>query len=268
MFSCFKKKLLAAAKRISNFLKISKKFLYITLDIVATSFIGIGGAWLTSKGIDYYSIYLEFTLSGLKDFILSPIVLIVFGLVLYSFSKIIDVQYTDEISEKNIALEARNITLEGINKNLEKQMRGITEDNSILKKKVEIYISELVKTWLSSSLHNLGINKSHIRATVYYHKDGAFHYVGRFSSNSIIAEVRTNKVILNGGVLSKAWELSTYMDLHDCPIYETSRDDYVKYQSEKYGFTEEKVNNLTMKPCQYYARTITYGVVAIGVILF
>lgn len=262
MFSWVKTKLLAFAGKISNFLNISKKVLYLTLDVIATFLISIGGAWLTSKGIDYYSIYFEFSFKAFKDLIISPSFLIMLGLILYSISKLIGLEYTNKILGKYKKIK-------GENENLEKQMRSITEDNTMLKKKLEMSYSELVKAWLSTSLQTLGIKKPHIRATVYYYKNDVFYYVGRYSNNSIIANVSTNKVILNGGVLSKAWELTSYMDLHDCPIYDVnSHDEYIKYQTEKYGFSEEKVNKLTMKPCQYYAKTITYRYNAIGVIVF
>jgi hypothetical protein len=262
MFSWVKSNLLAFAGKISKILNISKKVLYLTLDVIATLLIGVGGAWLTSKGVDYYSIYFELSFKAFKDFLISPAFLIILGWVLYSISKLIGLEYT-----KNTLQKYKNI--KDKNENLEKQMRSITEDNTMLKKKLEMSYSELVKAWLSTSLQTLGIKKPHIRATVYYYKNDVFYYVGRYSNNSIIANVSTNKVILNGGVLSKAWELTSYMDLHDCPTYDgDSHDEYIKYQTEKYGFSEEKVNKLTMKPCQYYARTITYRYNAIGVIVF
>lgn len=262
MLSWVKNKLSALIIQISNIFNVSKKYLYITLDVIATGLIGIGAAWLTSKGIDHYTIYFQFSVSAFKDFFSSPVFFIFLGLWLYATSKAIGLDYTNEILEKNKRIEDRNEILET-------KMRSVTEDNSIIKKKLEISYSELVKAWLSTSLQSLGIKKSHIRATVYYYKDNYFYYVGRYSSNSIIANVSTNKVLLNGGVLSKAWELTSYNDLHDCPIYDIdSHDNYIKYQKEIYGFSEEKVNKLTMKPCQYYARTITYKYNAIGVIVF
>ncbi|MBU3848192.1 MAG: hypothetical protein H9855_14725 [Candidatus Acinetobacter avistercoris] len=262
MFSWVKNKLLALVGKISNILNLSKKVIYLTLDVIATFLIGIGAAWLTSKGIDYYSIYFELSFGALKDFLISPAFLIILGGILYAISKIIGLEYTKKTLEDYNKIKIKN-------ENLEKQMRSITEDNSILKKKLEISYSELVKAWLSTSLQSLGIKKPHIRATVYYYKNNVFYYVGRYSNNSIIANVSTNKVVLNGGVLSKAWELTSYMDLHDCPVYdEDSHDEYIKYQIDTYDFSEEKVNKLTMKPCQYYAKTITYRYNAIGVIVF
>lgn len=253
---------LGIRKKIADFLNSSRKAFYLALDVIATSFIGIGAAWLTSKGIDQYSIYFDFSLKALNTFLRSPILLIIFGVILYAFAK-------RSNWKDNSSLLKNNIKLTKERSDLEQQMRGATEDNSILKKKLEFSYRELVKTWLSTSMQKLNIREHHTRATVYYFHNNAFHYVGRYSSNSLIANVSTNKVVLNGGVLSKAWQRTTYMDLDFCPIYDpNSPQEYIEYQKNTYGFSEEKVKNLTMKPCQYYAKTIVNRFDAIGVIVF
>lgn len=265
----FTGKSIGIAEKISNFLNISKKAFYLTVDVIATFFIGIGGAWLTSKGIDQYSMYFDPSLKSVKIFFLSPIFLIGLGIILYMFAKVFNWIDNNNLLTNNINLIREKEELKKEKTDLEQQMRGATEDNSILKKKLEFSYRELVKTWLSTSMQKLGIEKHHTRATVYYFNNNAFYYVGRYSSNSLIANVTTNKVILNGGVLSNAWERKTYMDLDHCPIYDHGDPyEYIEYQSRTYGFSEEKVKNLTMKPCQYYAKTIVNRCDAIGVIVF
>lgn len=265
----FTGKSLGIAEKISKFLNISKKAFYLAIDVIATFFIGIGGAWLTSKGIDQYSIYFDPSLKSVKIFFLSPIFLIGLGVILYMLAKAFNWIDNNNLLTNNINLIAENKKLEKDKFDLEQQMRGATEDNSILKKKLEFGYRELVKTWLSTSMQKLNIREHHTRATVYYFHDNAFYYVGRYSSNSLIANVSTNKVILNGGVLSRAWERTTYMDLDACPVYDPNAPhEYIEYQNKTYGFSEEKVKNLTMKPCQYYAKTIVNRFDAIGIIVF
>ena len=79
MYFGFTGKSLGIIDNVVAFLKISRKALYLILDVIGTAFIGIGAAWLTSKGVDQYSIYWDFSLIGIKAFVLSPVFLILIG---------------------------------------------------------------------------------------------------------------------------------------------------------------------------------------------
>lgn len=261
MYWGFTGKSLGIIDKIVTFLKALRKAFYLILDFIGAALVGIGAAWLTSKGIDQYLCYWDPTYLGIKAFLKSPIFFIVLGLILYATAKYFELHDKETLLKNNNKLNTQN-------KTLEQQMRGITEDKEILGKKLELAYRELVVTWLSTSMQSLGILTPNMRATVYYFKDGAFHYVGRHSKNPMIAKVSTNKVILNGGVLSQAWSNGTFEDLNDCPIYNLGESEYLQYQNEKYGFDEDKVRQLTMKPCQYYAKTITDSFEPVGIIVF
>jgi hypothetical protein len=261
MYLGFTGKSTGITSKIINFLNVSRKATFLSIDVLGTLLMGIGGAWLTSKGIDQYDIYFESNWSACKDLVKSPVLYILIGIFLYAFAKIY--QWLDNNNLYNI-----NSSINSENKKLESQMRGVTEDKEILNKKLELAYRELVITWLSTSMQVLGILHSNIRATVYYFKDGAFHYVGRHSKNPMIAQVSTNKVVLNGGVLSQAWINGSYEDLEDCPLYTHNKEEYFLYQLQQYGFDKEKVQQLTMKPCQYYAKTIIENCEPIGIIIF
>lgn len=247
--------------RISTFLETSRKALYLILDVIGTLCLGIGAAWQTSKGTEYYAAYWDPTWAEFVIFFKSPIFLILLGIIFYCIAKYFNWKDNNNLFTNNEVLKASEASLQS-------QMRLVTEDKEIIRNKLELAYRELVITWLSTSMQTLGILTPNIRATVYYFKNGAFHYVGRHSKNPMIAKVTTNKVILNGGVLSKAWTKGDYEDLEECPIYIEDENKYFLYQSQKYGFSEEKVKQLTMKPCQYYAKTITDSFEPIGIIIF
>ncbi|MDA1253513.1 MAG: hypothetical protein O2928_03370 [Proteobacteria bacterium] len=261
MYFGFTGKSLGIIDNVVAFLKISRKALYLILDVIGTAFIGIGAAWLTSKGVDQYSIYWDFSLIGIKAFVLSPVFLILIGLILYSIAK--SFQWID-----NNQLFVENNGLKDKSNSLEQQMRGITEDKEILNKKLELAYRELVITWISTTMKKLNINDSDTRATVYYFKENQFYYVGRYSTNPQIGKANTNRVILNGGVISKAWTNGEHIDLNDCPVFEDDQEAYYAYQNYNYGFSREKVTTLGMKPCQYYAKRIDNRLEPIGIIVF
>ncbi|WP_333661328.1 hypothetical protein [Acinetobacter sp.] len=261
MYFGFTGKSLGIIDKVVAFLKISRKALYLILDVIGTAFIGIGAAWLTSKGVDQYSTYWDFSWIGMKTFILSPIFLILIGLILYAIAK--SFQWID-----NNQLFVENNNLNNKNNSLEQQMRGITEDKEILNKKLELAYRELVITWLSTTMKKLNINDSDTRATVYYCKDNQFYYVGRYSTNPQIGKANTNRVILNGGVISKAWTNREHIDLVGCPVFEQDQEAYYDYQNHNYGFSREKITTLGMKPCQYYAKRIDNRLEPIGIIVF
>lgn len=261
MYLGFTGKSTGITNKIINVLNVSRKATFFSIDVLGTLLIGIGGAWLTSKGIDQYEIYWGVSWVDFKELLKSPILYIVIGFLLYGLAK--KCQWEDNNNLYNI-----NALVTKSNKELESQMRGITEDKEELSKKLELAYRELVITWLSTSMQALGVLNANVRATVYYFQEGTFHYVGRYSKNPMIAKVSTNKVVLNGGVLSKAWVNGIYEDLNDCPLYTANELEYFLYQLEKYGFNESKVRQLTMKPCQYYAKTIIENCEPIGIIVF
>ena len=147
-----------------------RKAFYLILDFIGAALVGIGVAWLTSKGIDQYLFYWDPTYLGIKAFLKSPIFFIVLGLILYATAKYFELHDKETLLKNNNKLNTQN-------KTLEQQMRGITEDKEILSKKLELAYRELVVSWLSTSMQSLGILTPNMRVTVYYFKDGAFHYV-------------------------------------------------------------------------------------------
>lgn len=261
MYLGFTGKSTGITSKIINFLNVSRKATFFSIDVLGTLFMGVGAAWLTSKGIDQYDFYWEISWNNLKEFFKSPLLYMMIGFILYVYAKKCQWEDNNNLYKANKLVGANNSELES-------QMRGVTEDKEVLKKKLELAYRELVITWLSTSMNGLGVLNANVRATVYYFHDGAFHYVGRYSKNPMIAKVSTNKVVLNGGVLSKAWIHGVYEDLNDCPEYEYNKNEYFSYQLEKYGFDEDKVRQLTMKPCQYYAKTIIENCEPIGIIIF
>lgn len=261
MYLGFTGKRTGLLSKITTILDGFGKGFYLALDVVATAILGISAAWTTSKGLEQYEIYFEFSLSGLFEFFKTPITYVFFSLIIYIISK--GYQWSD-----NQNLLKENKVLEIENNQLKNKFKSTSEDVNELKTKIQSLYKELIKTWLRSSLKPLGLFEPCTRVTLYYFKKNYFYYVGRYAIDPENSKENTLRFELNGGVISQAWRKQTHKEL-GCPEYKA--DDpfsYIDYVKNTYGFTEEKINSLGMKSCRYYARRIDDTSEPIGVIVF
>ncbi|WP_028771953.1 hypothetical protein [Shewanella waksmanii] len=123
---------------------------------------------------------------------------------------------------------------------------------------------ELVQTWLKGMSKFLGLD-SNSRVTIYYEHAEEFYLLERYSKNPTYSKVHRQKFPLNQGVISRAWEHEHHVE-SNCP--HSTKDDYVSYLSDAYGYEQEKIHSLTMKSCRYYAKAIIDADIHIGVIVF
>jgi hypothetical protein len=248
------------AKVIAILEGFSKGF-YLALDVVATALLGISAAWTTSKGLEQYEIYFEFTFAALIEVFKTPITYVFISLMIYILSK--GYQWLD-----NQKLLNDNKELGISNYEQENRLRTASEDIDEFRAKIQFLYKELIRTWLRSSLKALNLFEPCCRVTLYYFKKNYFYYVGRYSVNPENSKENTLRFELNGGVISQAWRKQIHKDVI-CPEYdENNPEPYFSYVGETYSFTREKVESLGMKSCQYYARRIDDTSEPIGVIVF
>lgn len=237
------------------------KGFYLALDVIATAILGIAAAWTTSKGLEQYEIYFEFSFLALLEIFKTPITYVFISLVIYIISK--GYQWLD-----NQKLLNDNKELISSNYELENRLRNASEDIDEFKSKIKSLYKELIRTWLRSSLKALNLFEPCCRVTLYYFKKNNFYYVGRYSVNPENSKENTLKFELNGGVISQAWRKQIHKDVI-CPEFDESNSEpYISYVTSTYDFTREKVQSLGMKSCQYYARRIDDTSEPIGVIVF
>lgn len=237
------------------------KGFYLALDVIATAILGIAAAWTTSKGLEQYEIYFEFSFLALVEIFKTPITYVFISLIIYIISK--GYQWLD-----NQKLLSNNKILRASNYELETRLKNASEDISEFRSKIKSLYKELIRTWLKSSLKALNLCEPSCRVTLYYFKKKYFFYVGRYSVDPENSRENTLRFELNGGVISQAWRKQIHKDVV-CPEYnEIDPEPYFSHVMQTYDFSEKKVKSLGMKSCQYYARRIDDTSEAIGVIVF
>jgi hypothetical protein len=163
-------------------------------------------------------------------------------------------------NQKMISLTIENEELG----NTKSALNSTQEELQESKSKVIGLHGELVQTWLKGMSKFLNLD-SKTRITIYYEHDEEFYLLERYSKNPTYAKVHRQKFPLNQGVISKAWEHESHIE-NQCPSSD-SYEDYVNYLDINYGYKREKIDDLTMRSCRYYAKAIIDADIHIGVIV-
>ena len=58
---------------IASYLKNLSKGFYLGLDVIGTAILGIASAWTTSKGLEQYEIYFEWSWKSFFELLTTPI---------------------------------------------------------------------------------------------------------------------------------------------------------------------------------------------------
>lgn len=162
----------------------------------------------------------------------------------------------DRLSEENSKIER-----------LSEKVNSLSEDSALLQNELSELQMKLVVTWLKGCSRQLNLN-TNCRTTIYYYIDKHFYVLARHSQNPQLEEIHTQKFSRDHGVISKAWQHKSCIDIEDIPIYSDAPEKYIEYMSDKYGYAEERTTALTMKSCQYIAFSIVDADRNIGVIVF
>lgn len=172
------------------------------------------------------------------------------------------------IDQQNLSKKNKELTFENSKINqLKETINSISEDSELLQNELAELQIKLVTTWLKGSARQLKLG-TNCRVTIYYYVSEHFYVLARYSQNPKYSEIHRQKFSRNHGVISKAWEHKSCVDIVDIPCYKEDSEKYKKYMLEKYGYPMEKTDKLTMKSCQYVAISIVEADNHIGVIVF
>lgn len=173
--------------------------------------------------------------------------------------------YIDQqnLSRKNQELTSENSKIH----QLKEKINSISEDSELLQNELAELQIKLVTTWLKGSARQLNLG-TNCRVTIYYYVREHFYVLARHSQNPKYSEIHRQKFSRNRGVISKAWEHKSCVDIVDIPCHKDEPEKYKEYMLEKYGYPKDKTDKLTMKSCQYVAISIAEADNHIGVIVF
>ncbi|MFQ2660905.1 hypothetical protein ACK3ZC_17360 [Aeromonas caviae] len=231
---------------------------------------GLGSAIVSiaSSFVSSYSTSSNFSgISGLISFITfllaCPFTWLLIGaaLIIYGGKGTYNDQFNLNNENKRLSKENNEVTL------LNEKINSISEDSTLLQNELSELQVKLVTTWLKGCSRQLNLN-TNCRTTIYYYVEQHFYVLARHSQNPKLEEIHTQKFSRNHGVISKAWEHKSCIDIEDIPVYSEKPDEYIEYMVKQYGYSEERTKKLTMKSCQYIAFSIVEADKHIGVIVF
>ncbi|WP_319380662.1 hypothetical protein [Thiomicrorhabdus sp.] len=245
-----------------EFGKIIKNGFFIIFYVLGTIILAIGSAF--ASGFDFTKEWAA--VSGVLDstifLAVNPYSGIGFGSVFLLLGSL-GIYLDQNRQNKEIKdLEEDNREIKQTRSDLNLSQEALQESKS---KILEIH-EELVQTWLKGLYKQFNLD-THSRITVYYEYEKQFYLLARYSSNPRYTEKHRLKFSLNEGVISKAWQHGIHIE-KQCPNHETSSVSYGEYMQENYGYDSDKITNLTMKSCRYWAKSIADADINIGVIVF
>lgn len=234
---------------ISNFGRKCEKALYTVSEYVGVLLVTVVATqirWIFKDDI-------EITKTDLLHY-----TLIIIGLFLLGYGRI----YKGK-DFKNLLIEKEKL------EDAAKKARSLSEEIVKAKQNYSELHSKFLRNWLKASMYALKMDTASYRVTIYaYTEEKKFLYLSRYSKNSSYNELHSIEFSPNQGVISKAWNHGTHIDIKDCPIYHSDPTGYIKYIHEVYGYSHEKISSLTMKSCQYVAFTVNDEQGPIAVIVF
>lgn len=238
------------ARYFSNFGRKFEKALYTIAEYIGVFLITIGTTkfrWIIENGK-----LIEITLI---DTI--PYFLFIVGLCLVSYGRILKSK-----DFKNIFIEKERYD------EVAKTTRILSEEIVNAKQNYSDLHSKFLRNWLKASLYALKLDTPSHRVTIYAYTQDKFLYLSRYSKHTEYNKLHSISFPLNEGVISKAWSVGKHIDIDDCPIFHNDSTCYINYIIQKYGYSSEKIQSLTMKSCQYVAFSIIDEEGPIAVIVF
>lgn len=158
-------------------------------------------------------------------------------------------------------IENENSILKYDKENLNQSLYEIQSKNNQLHK-------ELVETWLHTVFTQLCLCNSE-RVTIYFEYNDDFYLLGRYSIDPEYCKMHNrNKFPKDSGAIAKTWRNGQLVDVENCPSIEDDKEKYFEYQFDNYGYTQEKLNNISMRSCAFVGFSISDAGKYIGVILF
>ncbi|HHF1449122.1 TPA: hypothetical protein ACPI31_000367, partial [Haemophilus influenzae] len=108
------------------------------------------------------------------------------------------------------------------------------------------------------------------RITLFYCKESCrkpteFHILERYATGGGKDNYQPEaSYLISIGFIKNVWENGFYSDTEKCPVYPESgkkiaqkRNDYNKYQLDRYGITEGMIKNMNMKSCDFVGKNLS-----------
>lgn len=92
---------------------------------------------------------------------------------------------------------------------------------------------------------NLGLGVTE-RVSLYKLEIDMFSCIGRYSDNELFNHKPNRLYLKSQGVIAKAWETGSHEDT-DAPDPEQNLNNWITYNKEKYGYSEEHLQDIQMK---------------------
>lgn len=160
------------------------------------------------------------------------------------------------------ALEVENEKLSDAESALNFSQEEVQEATSKLIEKH----TELVTTFLKGAFRQLNMD-TYARVSLYYEHDEEFYILARYSANPNYSKIHRQKFPLNQGVISMAWQHNSHEE-SECPSAAEDFEQYKRYMNVTYQYDDDKISNLAMNSCRYYAKAVIDADVHIGVLVF
>lgn len=238
------------------------KYFYQIITILGTVCMALGGDFIPTFD-ESVKIFCSENSNCILAYVLNNIIIFIIGMILALWG-IIGAKSDNEILQKN-----NDELKKDIKKfiNIEKDLKSLKEENVKLIAQLNEKNEEIVKNWLKMISSEMNLN-TYERLSIYYESNEEFTILSRFSQNTLYDKIHNNKFPLNQGVISKSWQHNEFIE-NNCPLYnENSKRNYINYMKKNYGYTEDRLNKLTMKSDKLYGIAVQIAEDNIGVILY
>lgn len=235
-------------RKFRNFIESSPKVFLLLLILVITSWIG---NFIISNDIDVFNNRpnVRYILNILS--IIFSIFTALYAGLSFFYTKI------DDIDKKSNELKFNSI---------ERNNRILVSEISSKEKDIRANCRNILeKIFDKFELDNSS------RITLFYCKESCrkpteFHILERYARGGGKDHYQPeSSYLISIGFIKYVWENGFYSDVNQCPVYPESgkkttlakRKDYYKYQLESYEITEDMINNMNMKSCDFVGKNLS-----------
>ncbi|WP_419234068.1 hypothetical protein [Aliarcobacter cryaerophilus] len=231
----------------------------LVLNIIGTGCLAISGAF-GNNWDDTIKIWVD--KNYLSAIFSAKSLYFILGIIFYGLGTFLSNKENKELFQENKQLKEENKKIENLKDKIDLIENEKFELNSTIIDKHQ----ELVRTWLKSVTIelNLGTNE---RLTIYYENNEEFTLLARFSPNDKYKKIHKQKFPLDKGVISKAFEEIECIE-KDSPIFEDEAEKYYIYMTDKYKFSRNEIETITMKSNELFGLAIKNADDSIGVLLY
>lgn len=234
------------------------KSVFVLCNVLGPLIAGIGCSYISNFTLTSEESYL----ATAKHILFSSWGIVLTGIIITLTGAIGAYRDASELKQQNEMLRKDNEeTVE-----LRKRINDIEESNKGLNDEIHRLYMNLVETWLQAISKHIQLTTRE-RITIYYESNQEFKSLRRFSRNQILKQTHRITFPIGKGVISKAWENEIHIE-DSLPQHDEHPEEYIRITSERFCYSQEEIDRLTMKSCRYLAIAIADSGTHIGVILF